>query len=60
MLTSINIRQNFTIGVKVFSNLHPPIKNLNDINVLKPVLKEYLLSHSFYSVSESCTNSQLL
>ena len=38
-------------GMKVFSNLQATIKNLNDINVLKPApLKGYLLSHSFYSV----------
>jgi len=37
-------------GMKVFTNLQPTIKNLNDINILKPALKGYLLSQSFYSV----------
>jgi protein-arginine kinase activator protein McsA len=36
--------------IKVFGNLQPTIKTLNDINILKPALKGYLLSHSFYSV----------
>jgi hypothetical protein len=39
----------------------PNSKSLNhDIKMFKPVLKEYLLSHSFYSVEEftSTNNSQ--
>jgi hypothetical protein len=34
-------------GIKVFSNLHPTIKNFNGINASKPALKECLLSHSY-------------
>jgi hypothetical protein len=39
-------------GIKLFSSL-PSNKSLrHDIKVLKPELKNYLLSHSFYSVEE--------
>jgi hypothetical protein len=50
-------------GIKLFNNLPPTIKSLNhDIKKFKPALKEYLLSHSFYSVEKftSTKNSQLL
>jgi hypothetical protein len=51
-------------GIKLFNNLPPPtIKSLNhDIKKIKPALKEYLISHSFYSIEEftSTKNSQLL
>jgi hypothetical protein len=50
-------------GIKLFSNLPLTIKSLNhNIKKFKPALKEYLLSHSFYSIEE-CTltkNAQLL
>jgi hypothetical protein len=50
-------------GIKLFNNLPPTIKSLNhDIKKFKPALKEYLLSHSFYSIEEFtlAKNSQLL
>lgn len=47
-------------GIKVFNNLQPTIKNLSDINVLEPTLKECLLPHSFCCVQDFSTNSQLL
>jgi hypothetical protein len=49
-------------GVKLFSKLPHYIKSLNnDLKIFKPALKEYLLSHSFYSLEEftSTNNSQL-
>jgi hypothetical protein len=40
-------------GINLFHNLPPTIKSLNhDIKKFKPALKEYLPSHSFYSVEE--------
>jgi hypothetical protein len=40
-------------GIKLFNNLPPTIKSLNhDIKVLKPALKDYLLTHSSYSVDD--------
>jgi hypothetical protein len=40
-------------GIKLFNNLPPTIKSLNhDIKVFKPALKDYLLTHSFYSVDD--------
>jgi hypothetical protein len=40
-------------GIKLFNILPDSIKSLNnDIKVLKPALKDYLLSHSFYTVEE--------
>jgi hypothetical protein len=48
-------------GIKLFIKLPPNSKSLNHgIKMFKPVLKEYLLSHSFYSVEEftSTNNSQ--
>jgi hypothetical protein len=40
-------------GIKLFSNHPATIRCLNhDIKLLKPVLKEFLLSHFFYSVEE--------
>jgi hypothetical protein len=40
-------------GIKLFNNLPPIIKSLNhDIKVFKPALKDYLLTHSFYSVDD--------
>jgi hypothetical protein len=37
-------------GIKIFNNLPLTIKRLNhNIKKFKPALKEYLLSHSFYS-----------
>jgi hypothetical protein len=40
-------------GIKLFSNLPPTIKSLNhDIKVFKPALKDYLLTHSFFSVDD--------
>jgi hypothetical protein len=40
-------------GIKLFNNLLPTIKSLNqDTKVLKPALKDYLLTHSFYSVDD--------
>jgi hypothetical protein len=50
-------------GIKLFNNFPPTIRSLNhDIKKFKPALKEYLLSHSFYSVQEFtlAKNSQLL
>jgi hypothetical protein len=52
-------------GIKLFNNLPPTIKSLNDDiqgNKFKPAQKGYLISHSFYSVEEftSTKNSQLL
>jgi hypothetical protein len=42
-------------GIKLFNHLPPTIKSLNyDIKVFKPALKDYLLSHSFYSVDNFC------
>jgi hypothetical protein len=49
-------------GIKLFNNLPPYIKSLNhNIKIFKPALKEYFLSHSFYSVEEFTLtkNSQL-
>jgi hypothetical protein len=43
----------FYSGIKLFNNLPPSIKCLNhDIEMFKPALKEYLLSHPFCSVEE--------
>jgi hypothetical protein len=40
-------------GIKLFNNLPPTIKSLNyDIKVFKPALKDYLFTHSFYSVDD--------
>jgi hypothetical protein len=40
-------------GIKLFSYLLPTIKSLNhDIKVFKPALKDYFLTHSFYSVDD--------
>jgi hypothetical protein len=40
-------------GIKLFSSLPDSIKSLNhDIKLFQPALKDYLLSHSFYSVEE--------
>jgi hypothetical protein len=40
-------------GIKLFNNLPPAIKSLNyDIKVFKPALKDYLFTHSFYSVDD--------
>jgi hypothetical protein len=40
-------------GIKLFNTLPDSIKSLNhDIRVFKPALKDYILSHSFYSVEE--------
>jgi hypothetical protein len=40
-------------GIKLFNNLPPKIKSLNhDIKVFKPALKDYLLTHSFYSTDD--------
>jgi hypothetical protein len=50
-------------GTKLFNNLPPTIKSLNhDIKVFKPALKDYLLTHSFYSADDftSVENSQAL
>jgi hypothetical protein len=50
-------------GIKLFSNLPPTVKSLNhDIKKCKSSLKEYLLSHSCYSIEEFTLtkNSQLL
>jgi hypothetical protein len=51
-LTSVNIKKEFTILELSYSIIFPPtIKSLNhDIKKFKLALKEYLLSHSFYSV----------
>jgi hypothetical protein len=49
-------------GIKIFNNLPPNVKNLShNIKVFKRALKEYHLSHSFYSVEEFtlAKNSQL-
>jgi hypothetical protein len=49
-------------GIKLFNKLQPNINSLNhDIETFKPALKDYLLSHSFYSVEEftSTKNFQL-
>jgi hypothetical protein len=63
-LPLVNIKKEFTILELSYSIIFPPtIKCLNhDIKKFKPALKEYLLSHSFYSVEEltSTKNSQLL
>jgi hypothetical protein len=52
--TSLNIKKEvYYIGIKLFNNLPPTIKSLNhDIKVLKPALKDYILTHSFYSVDD--------
>jgi hypothetical protein len=43
----------YYIGIKLFNNLPPTIKSLNhDIKVFKPALKDYLLTHSFYSADD--------
>jgi hypothetical protein len=50
-------------GIKLFNNLPPTIKSLNhNIKKFKPALKEYLISHSFYSIEEFtlAINSHLL
>jgi hypothetical protein len=40
-------------GIKLFNNLPPTIKSLNhDIKVFKPALKDYLLTHFFYSIDD--------
>jgi hypothetical protein len=40
-------------GIKIFNNFPPNVKNLShNIKMFKAALKEYLLSHSFYSVQE--------
>jgi hypothetical protein len=40
-------------GIKLFNTLPDSIKSLNhDIKLFKPALKDYLLSHSSYSVEE--------
>jgi hypothetical protein len=47
-------------GNKLFNNLPPTIESLNyDIKVLKPALKDYLFTRSFYSVDNfiSAANS---
>jgi hypothetical protein len=49
-------------GIKIFNNLPPDVKNLShNVKMFKRALKEYLLSHSFYSVGEFtlAKNSQL-
>jgi hypothetical protein len=49
-------------GIKIFNNLPPNVKNLShNVKMFKRALKEYLLSHSFYSVEEFtlAKNSQL-
>jgi superoxide dismutase len=51
-LTSYQKRAYYA-GMKLFNTLSDSIKSLNhDIKVFKPALKDYLLSHSFYSVEE--------
>jgi hypothetical protein len=50
-------------GIKLFNNLPPSIRSLShNMKTFKLALKEYLLSHSFYSIVEftSTKNSQLL
>jgi hypothetical protein len=43
----------YLAGIKLFNTLLASIKSSNhDIKVFKPALKNYLLSHSFYSVEE--------
>jgi hypothetical protein len=43
----------FYAGIKLFNILPSNTKTLShDIKVFKPALKDYLLSHSFYSVEE--------
>jgi hypothetical protein len=43
-------------GIKLSSTLPDSIKSLNyDIEVFKPTLKDYLLSHSFYYTEEFTT-----
>jgi hypothetical protein len=38
-------------GIKLFNNLPPTFKSLNyDIKVFNPAMKDYLFTHSFYSV----------
>jgi hypothetical protein len=40
-------------SIKLFTNLPPTIKSLNhDIKAFKPAWKDYLLTHSFYSVDD--------
>jgi hypothetical protein len=62
--TNLNKYQNgvYYSGIKLFNNLPPYIKNLNhNVKIFKPVLKEYLLTHSSCSVEEFnlTKNSQL-
>jgi hypothetical protein len=63
-LISVNLKKEFTILELSYSIIFPPtIKSLNhDIKKFKPAPKEYLLSHSFYSIEEFALtrNSQLL
>jgi hypothetical protein len=43
----------YCTGIKLFNNLPPTIKSLNHyIKVFKSALKDYLLTHSFYSVDD--------
>jgi hypothetical protein len=43
----------YNTGIKSFNNLPPTIKSLNhNIKVFKPALKDYHLTHSFYSVDD--------
>jgi hypothetical protein len=40
-------------GIELFSSLPDSIKSLNhDIKLFNPALKDYLLSHSFFSMEE--------
>jgi hypothetical protein len=62
-LTSVNIKKEFTVLELSYSIIFPLLSSLkHDIKKFKPVQKEYLLSHFFYSVEEftSTKNSQLL
>jgi hypothetical protein len=48
---TINHKGAYYAGIKLLSTLPYNIKSLNhDVKVFKPVLKDYLLSHSFYPV----------
>jgi hypothetical protein len=45
----------YYMSIKLFNHLPPKIKSLNyDIKVFKPALKDYPLSHYFYSVDDFC------
>jgi hypothetical protein len=48
-----NQKGTYYAGIRLFSTLPSSIKSLNnDVEVCKPALKDYLLSHFFYLAEE--------